>query len=223
MFPSRPSWKAGLLALLALTAPSRADDAPKPITLFDGKTLEGWTVTEFTNHGDVHVEEGAILLGRGKSMTGVTTTRTDLPTIDYELSYEAKRVDGNDFFAAATFPVKDSALSFINGGWGGSVTGLSSLNGADASQNDTGRSFPFRNDVWYHFRIRVTKGAVRCRIDEKEIVAVDIHDRPVGIRIEMNRCKPLGFATWDTAGALREVTVRKLTPAEIAENDQIED
>ena len=56
---------------------------------------------------------------RGAVPSGITSTRKDLPTTNYELSFEAQRLDGFDFFAAATFPVGKSHATFVNGGWGG--------------------------------------------------------------------------------------------------------
>src|SRR5437764_12492650 len=101
-------------------------------------------------------------MGRGGSMTGITSTRKDLPSTNYELTYEARRLGGSDFFAAATFPVGKSYITLVNGGWGGHVTGLSSLGGADASENDTGTSFTYRDKTWYKFRVRVTDAVIRC-------------------------------------------------------------
>lgn len=193
------------------------------LTLFDGKTLDGWKRTDFYKAGEVTVENGAILLRDGGSMTGITSTRTDLPSTDYELRYEAKRLTGSDFFAAATFPVGGSHATLINGGWGGTVTGLSSLDGADASENETGHFRKFENGRWYRFRIRVTDQAIRCWIDDEEEVTVDRRNRQVGTRIEVNRNKPLGFATWETSGAIRQIVLQRLTPAEVAETNKVID
>ena len=131
-----------------------ADDPAKskPLVLFDGKTLDDWKPTSFPNPGDVKVEDGTILMPVGNAMTGITSTRKDLPTSNYELTYEAIRQSGGDFFAAATFPVGKSFATLVNGGWGGSVTGISSLNGADASENETSTSFTYKNKTWYKFR-----------------------------------------------------------------------
>jgi len=41
-------------------------------SLFDGKTLEGWKITEFGGEGEVTVEEGAIILRMGQPLTGIT-------------------------------------------------------------------------------------------------------------------------------------------------------
>jgi len=97
--------------------------------LFDGKNLEGWKKCDFYKAGEVKVEDGMIIMSKGVSMSGVTSTRQDLPTTNYELSYEAMRLAGRDFFAAATFPVGKSYITLVNGGWGGGVTGLSNLDG----------------------------------------------------------------------------------------------
>ena len=40
--------------------------------------------------------------------------------------------------------------------------------------------------------------------------------RPVGTRIETRGNQPQGLATWETSGALGNITIQKLTPAEVA-------
>ena len=147
----------------------------------------------------------------------------DLPRTNYELRYEAMRLEGSDFFAAATFPVGKSFITLVNGGWSGGVTGLSCLDGMDASENDTTRSFRYQNKTWYHFRVRVTDKMIRCLIDDKEIIAVAHHDRRVSTRIETRRNEPLGFATYDSTGAVRHIEIRPLTGPEIAETDKFEE
>ena len=54
---------------------------PKKRALFDGKSLDGWKKTESFKAGEVKVEEGTILMEAGGPMSGVTSTRTDLPTV----------------------------------------------------------------------------------------------------------------------------------------------
>lgn len=214
---------AGLaLAGFAATA-CAADDSPAPIVLFDGKTLDGWKKTDFYGAGEVTVEDGQVRLKAGKSMTGITTTRTDLPTVDYELSYEAMRLDGNDFFAAATFPVQKAHITLVNGGWGSSITGLSSVNGADASENSTSTYFKYQDRTWYRFRIRVTASVIRCWIGDEEVVTLDHQESTLGTRLETHANRPLGFATWETTGALRDIKLRKLTPKEVEEANRIDD
>jgi hypothetical protein len=208
-----------LLAALLGAGPPEADppaDTPGTLILFDGKGLAGWKETDFAGSGGVEVDAGAIVLRVGKPMTGITSTRQDLPRTDYELSYEARRLAGIDFFAAATFPVGTSYVTLVNGGWGGNITGLSSLDGADASENETGTSVSYRNGTWYKFRVRVTDAAIRGWVDDKKVVDVEIRDRLLGTRIETRANQPLGFATWESGGAVRKVEIRRLSPAEVA-------
>ncbi len=135
---------------------SRADkDGWK--SLFDGKTLKGWK--QCGDEGKVQVKDGAIVIEPGNPMSGVTWTG-DLPKMDYELTLEGKRVEGNDFYATTTFPVGDSHCSFVVGGWGGTVIGLSSIDGYDASDNQTNRTMSFKTNQWYRIRIRVTKNKI---------------------------------------------------------------
>ncbi len=178
---------------------------------------------DFYKAGEVKVEDGLIIMSKSVSMSGITSTRQDLPTTNYELSYEAMRLAGGDFFAAATFPVGNSYITLVNGGWGGGVTGLSGRDGMDASENETTRSFRYQDKTWYRFRVRVTDKMIRCLIDDKEIVAVDHRDQRVATRIETRRNQPLGFATWESTGALRHIEIRPLTAAEIAETDEFDE
>ena len=140
--------------------------------------LDGWKKTDFSHAGEVKVEDGAIVMRAGRPMTGITSTRKDLPRTNYELSYEAMRLAGRDFFAAATFPVGKSFITLVNGGWGGNVTGLSSLDGADASENETGSSSSTRTRPGTGSASASPSEVIRCWIDDKEIVAVDIQGPP---------------------------------------------
>jgi hypothetical protein len=198
---------------------------PKWESLFDGKTLKGWKVPQFGGEGKVYVKDGAIILGLGDTMTGITYTGK-VPTVDYELSFEGKRVDGGDFFATATFPVGKSHCSFVLGGWGGSVVGLSSIDFADASENETTKFKSFKLNQWYHIRIRVTKEKIECWIDDEKMVDLAYvtwedengkkvkRERKISIRIECDLCRPLGISAWCTTGAVRNIRLRPLSEAE---------
>jgi Domain of Unknown Function (DUF1080) len=218
---------AGLGLALIVPGALLAEDRPpktlgKPLILFDGKSLEGWAKTKFYSGGDVKVEDGSIVLTQSPGMTGITTTRKDLPTTNYELTYEAMRLSGEDFFAAATFPVAKSFITFVNGGWHGTVTGLSSLNGSDASENETTTFVKFENKTWYTFRVCVTDASIRCWIDDKKVVSVNIENVEIRTRIEVRANQPLGFATYESGGALRKIAVRPLTAEEIASTNKDE-
>jgi hypothetical protein len=180
-----------------------------PQSLFDGQSLKGWKATSFGGEGRVYVEGGRLILEMGNNLTGVTWDGGELPRIDYEISLEAMKVDGNDFFCGLTFPVADSFCSLIVGGWAGSVVGLSSLDGLDASENDTTRSMKFEQGRWYRIRVRVSAKRIEAWIDDDKAVDADTAGRRVGIRPEMEPSEPLGIATWITTAALRKIEIRK--------------
>lgn len=197
----------------ALLAQTDSDKA-KGKLLFDGKTLKGWKSTDFGGEGNVVVKDGAVVMERGGDMTGITYTRGDFPRIDYEISLEAKRVMGSDFFATTTFPVGKDYCSLVLGGWGGTVVGLSSLDDRDASENDSGTLKDFKQNQWYRVRIRVTAKKIAAWIDDKQMIDQDTTDRRITIRAECDPCKPFGIATWRTEGAVRDIRIRTLTAAE---------
>jgi hypothetical protein len=181
-------------------------------SLFDGKTLKGWKETPFSARGKVTIQDGTLVLGTG-AMTGVTWTDW-FPRGNYEVRMEAMRVSGYDFFAGITFPVGDSYLTWINGGWGGRLVGISSLDGEDASENETGQVVAFENGRWYRLLLRVAENAVQAWIDGEKIIGVDLTGRELSLRPgEIELSVPFGIATYSTAGALRNIEYR-LLPAE---------
>jgi hypothetical protein len=204
-----------LLGMVHGTPAFAENPASRGDSLFDGKTLAGWKKTEFGGEGDVDVEDGRIVMRAGNPMTGITWTGA-YPRMDYELSLEAMRVDGSDFFCGLTFPVGDSPCTFIVGGWGGGVIGLSSINGMDASENETTRYQEFENGKWHKIRVRVTKDKIESWLDDKQMADVETKDRKISIRPEVELSRPLGVACFATTAALRDIHVRKLDPKEAA-------
>lgn len=205
-------WYAiALLAASFMVMNARATAAePQARLLMEKNSLEGWELTDFYASGKAHVKNGVLTLERGKPMTGVNCKRLDLPKTDYELSYEARRVDGDDFFAAVTFPVKDGFLTFVTGGWSGNITGLSSIDGADASENETNRQVKFENEKWYRIRIRVEDQKITCYVNDEKVVDFDGTARELKTRVESRPSQPLGFACYNSTGEIRDVKIRSL-------------
>ena len=179
------------------------------VSLFDGKTLGQWKITDFGGQGEVHIEDGAIFLEMGSYVTGITWNGP-VVRMDYEISLDAKRVDGTDFFCALTFPVGENPCTLVLGGWGGTLCGLSNLDYYDASENESTTFYNFEKDTWYHVRLRVQPKRIQAWLDGEGFVDIDTTDRKIDIRAEMDLCQPLGIATWVTTGAVRNIRLRKL-------------
>jgi hypothetical protein len=212
LLPTMAILLAGVSACSRVEKPpasERAATDSAEISLFDGKSLGDWKVTDFGGHGDVMVEEGQIRLETGVALTGITWTK-NFPKIDYELTLEAMRVDGDDFFCGLTFPVDDAPCSLIVGGWGGTTVGLSSIDGADASENETSSYHTYKQKQWYPVRLRVTKQKIEAWVGKEQVVNFERGEHTLSIRFEVEPSKPLGIATWCTTGALRNIKYRKL-------------
>ena len=184
-----------------------AEHAWKP--LFDGETLGDWEPTPFGGEGDVAVEKGTIRLERGSELSGITWQK-DFPTDGYVITLEASRVDGYDFFCGLTFPVGEEPCSFIVGGWGGGVVGLSSIDGADAAHNDTTEWKEFETGEWYRITVEVGKDAIRCWIGDEMLVDQPREGHEFSIRPEVFLSKPLGISCYGTVAAIRDVRYRLL-------------
>ena len=59
--------------------------------LFDGKSLDGWTVPDFAGHADPRMDDGTIVLPMGETLTGVNYAKPT-PKVKLEVSLDAKRV-----------------------------------------------------------------------------------------------------------------------------------
>lgn len=201
---------AGALLAGARAAVLRAQTEGDWKPLFDGESLGQWESTAFGGEGKVDVRDGMIVLGFGHPLTGVTWTG-DYPTMGYEIALDAMRLDGNDFFCALTFPVGQDFCSFILGGWGGATVGLSSLDGMDASENETSLSLRLEDNRWYAVRVRVIPGRLQAWLDDTRIVNVGTEGREIGIRPEVDPSRPLGIASYRTRAGLRAIRLRQLS------------
>ena len=182
---------------------------PQETSLFDGRTLGQWKITEFGGQGNVSVKDGAIVLEMGNDLTGINWAGP-LVRMNYEITLEAMRVAGSDFFCGLTFPVDANCCSLILGGWGGSVCGLSNIDYYDAANNETTRVISFENGRWYRVRLHVTPDKIEAWLDDEKLVDVATTGRKIGIRPEVDLSQPLGIASWRTTAAIRNIRLRKL-------------
>lgn len=186
------------------------------ILLFDGKTLDGWEITDFGTGGPVLVNDGKVILNYGDGCTGITYKK-EFPKINYQVTLEARKTSGNDFFCGMTFPVNDKFCSLIVGGWGGPVVGLSCIDGKDAANNDTKILKRFDKDIWYKIKLNVTDKRITAWIDEEKLVDFEIENHQLSIRPEVDLSRPFGICSWITTAELRNIRLlelQELNPAE---------
>lgn len=178
-----------------------------------------WQPLEVASQAKTSMQDGVLKLGNGDGVSGVRYAgKRPIPVVDYEISWEGMKVDGVDFFAAATFPVRDlkTCATFINGGWGGGVTGISCIDDMAANENNTTALVDYKLGQWYKFRVQVTADLLAAFVDDKEICKVSIKDKKVSLRYgDIEGCAPLGFACYQTKGAVRNLQLRKLQPGEL--------
>jgi len=177
--------------------------------LFDGKSLDGWEITNFGPQGPVYVSGNSIILGMGDGCTGITWKRA-FPRSGYEVSLDAKRVAGTDFFCGITFPAGKSPCSFIVGGWGGGTVGLSNIDGKDAAENETTSIRNFEKDKWYHIRLVVTDNSIESWIDSLKVIDFTIGTKKLSIRPEVDLSRPFGIATWYTTAAIKNIRLQRI-------------
>jgi len=181
--------------------------------LFNGKNLDGWEVTDFAGGGAIKVKDGEIHMAMGELISGINLTHENIPRTNYELEAEAMKLDGNDFFCGLTFPVGDTFASFIPGGWGGTVVGISSIDGMDAAENETATFKQFKTHQWYHFRVRVTPSKIQCWVDDEMAVDLLLEDRAIALRpgpIELS--VPIGITSFQTVTRIRNIRLQPIKP-----------
>ena len=202
----------------AVTQTLKPFDGDKWRELFDGTSLSGWRETDFKQGGSVTVTNGLLVFHRGQPFVGVNCTN-EISTLNYEVAFDAMRLDGSDFFCALTFPVRESCCSLIVGGWGGGVVGLSSVDGGDASENETMNYVSFESGRWYRIRLRVTEQKIEAWIEQKKVVNLVTTGRKLSVRFgEIMMSQPFGLASWETSAAFRAIKIRPVSgPAEAAE------
>jgi Domain of Unknown Function (DUF1080) len=183
--------------------------APDTSFLFDGKSLDGWEVTNFGPQGPVSISGSSIILGMGDGCTGITWKRA-FPRTGYEVSLDAERIAGNDFFCGITFPAGKNPCSLIVGGWGGATVGLSSIDGRDAAENETTTIRNFESNRWYSIRLRVTADSIKSWIDDIKVVDFFIDSKKISIRPEVELSRPFGITSWNTTAALRNIRMRRI-------------
>ena len=187
------------------------------VSLFDGKSLQGWNAPKrfpveaprgSGDAGPVRVQSGAIVLGPGHPITAIAWTR-DFPSVDYEVTFEIQRTTPSSFLCEILFPVAESRAEATLGGWHG-VAALQFVDGQMGSGNATTRRFPSARGRWYTVRLRVTRPRIELWVDAEKLIDFG----PAGHRIEAfeewQPVAPFGIGTWESNSLLRGIQLRRI-------------
>jgi hypothetical protein len=194
-------------------APASSETTPSAENRVLMETLEPGKWVPIDGAGEVEWddENRAMRIGVGTDLNGVRWTGP-LPTVPYVMELEARRLSGSDFFCGLTFPVRSGkeSVSLILGGWGGSLVGISSIDGLDASENSTGSQYEFEDQRWYRIRVEVGEERLQAWIDDRQVVDVHTEGQKLSLRVgPIEDCAPLGLATWLTSAEVRGMIWRK--------------
>lgn len=214
---SRRTWLGWCSALTAAACKPAPPPPPHRFALLSEALRAHWQPAGIPAEGRVEITQDRLSLHPGQPMTGARFAcdweELGLPWVGYALTYEARRVEGGDFFATCTFPVGAAGrfLSLVVGGWGGGLVGISSIDYLDASQNSTRGELSFDNGRWYQIRLEVREHDLQAWIDGRPVVNTSLKGRHLSLRAgDIDRCTPLGFATWFTHGEIRRIEIERL-------------
>ncbi len=169
-----------------------------------------WETISFGGEGSVQHADGTLHLDLGVELTGARYLG-EFPSSSYVLELEARRLSGSDFFCGLTFPIDESHLTLILGGWGGSVVGLSSIDGEDASENETSLDFIFEDKRWYQVRLVVDRDTVKVSLDDQLIIDLNTEGKTLSLRPgPIEACLPMGVAAWQTEAEIRQIRWRAI-------------
>jgi hypothetical protein len=167
----------------------------------------------------VETRQGSLVLGPLDGLAGLRWSGSP-PAGSFEIELEARRLAGEDFFCGLTVPTRSPAecVTLIIGGWGGRLVGISSIDHADAAENETGTAREFENERWYRIRLAFEREWLQAWIDDDLVVDIGTAGRSLSLRPgQVEDCAPLGLATWMTRGEFRNIRWRPLpaksTPA----------
>lgn len=204
-----------LFALAGFGCQTKPAKTP-PIELLSGN-MDQWKSIKFGGEGDVYFKDDALNLDYGNPLTGVTY-QGDLDTLlgesksNYAITLDAQRVEGVDMFLGVTFPVgNEGHVSLVLGGWAGAITGISNLDGLNASENVTTQYHAFEDKRWYKIKIMVTDEKIQCWMEDKVLADIKRADYETydthGAVIDT---KPLGLFSYGTWGKVRALKVWNL-------------
>ncbi len=177
------------------------------LNIFNGRNLEGWLEGNFNVDEAIKVKYGTLQFAEGKPFT-ILAWYGNFPIENYEIEVSAMRLSGNDIFCGLLFPVGDTHVTMVLGGWNNTFVGLSCVDGLYASDNETSLMMPFENEQWYHVVLRVTEERIQAWINGEPVIDLERAGREITPYPGLEALAPFGIFTYATGAALRDFRVR---------------
>ena len=90
------------------------------------------------------------------------------------------------------------------------MVGISSIDGNDASENETASYRNFKNGQWYEFKVRVDAKNITVWIDKEQILEVPRGERKFSVRAEVMRSRPLGYCVFQSKVTVKDWVYRTI-------------
>lgn len=184
--------------------------APPPSPMIDLLRAAQAESCVFGGDGEIIWEEGALELDPGSPLTGLRWPGF-APGPAYEVEVWFRRIAGVDFPLCLTFPVGDSHCSLVLGGWGGTVCGLSNIDGADADNNASRQLRHLPDRALQKLRLRVDPEEIRAVLNGELLVAQPRAGHRFSLRPEVDPCRPFGVASFNTTSRIERLRWRPLS------------
>ena len=179
----------------------------KPIALLDGNSTRGWAASE-AHRCKASVKDATLHMEAGTTWGVVTSTRT-LPKANYELAFEAMRVEGTGDMATVVFAVGPCRCAFRVGADDSKVAWLSNV---DGSASRVAGAPGLDNGQWHKVRLRVTDAKVEAWVGDHQVV-----DQPrIGHSFELAGVEgvaPLSLCSKAMKVAWRNIVLLPLAPS----------
>jgi hypothetical protein len=59
-------------------------------------------------------------------------------------------------------------------------------------------------------RLRTTEKKIEAWVDDEKVVEIDPTEYSLSVRIEVDRCRPFGFASYRSTGLIRNIRLKSL-------------
>lgn len=187
------------------------------VSLFDGKTLNGWKPlrkTKYEEGGPVVATNSVISISQGYPYSAVNWTNDFLRT-NYKVELRAKRTQGGDIFCGILFPVGTNYCTMVLGGWANNVVGLSCVDHYVAAENQTAVGMSFENDKWYDVRLQVTSMRIQTWVDGKELINLELEDHKISPYPGLEMFAPLGIFTFESGAEIKDIYVGRVRDSDI--------